>query len=168
MRLRYNYRLSPTPGQRQALARAFGCARVVFNDALRARTDAREQGLPYVSDGELSKRVITQAKRTPQRSWLGEVSAVVLQQALADLNTAYRNFFASITGRRKGPKVAPPRFRSRKDNRQAIRFTRNARFAITAGGKLRLPKIGDVPVRWSRDLPAGPSSVTVVKDQVGR
>ncbi|WP_345530511.1 helix-turn-helix domain-containing protein, partial [Microbispora amethystogenes] len=40
MRLRYNYRLSPTPGQRQALARAFGCARVVFNDALRARTDA--------------------------------------------------------------------------------------------------------------------------------
>ncbi|WP_345532354.1 RNA-guided endonuclease TnpB family protein, partial [Microbispora amethystogenes] len=79
-----------------------------------------------------------------------------------------RNFFASITGRRKGPKVAPPRFRSRKDNRQAIRFTRNARFAITAGGKLRLPKIGDVPVRWSRDLPAGPSSVTVVKDRAGR
>ncbi|SEN04316.1 putative transposase [Nonomuraea pusilla] len=124
--------------------------------------------MPYISDGELSKRVITEAKKTPGRSWLGEVSAVVLQQALADLNVAYRNFFASLTGKRKGAKVAPPRFRSRKDNRQAIRFTKNARFCITAGGKLRLPKIGDVPVRWSRDLPAEPSSVTVVKDAAGR
>ncbi|XVQ83582.1 RNA-guided endonuclease InsQ/TnpB family protein [Microbispora siamensis] len=168
MQLRYNFRLCPTPGQRAALARAFGCARVVFNDGLRARQDAREQGVPYIADGELSKRVITQAKKTPDRAWLGEVSAVVLQQALADLNTAYRNFFASITGKRQGPKVAPPRFRSRKDNRQAIRFTKNARFQVTAGGKLRLPKIGDVPVRWSRTLPAEPSSVTVVKDAADR
>ncbi|QYC41780.1 putative transposase [Nonomuraea coxensis DSM 45129] len=168
MRLRYNFRLYPTAGQRQALARAFGCARTVFNDGLRLRQEAREQGLPYVSDGDLSKLVITQAKQTPERSWLGEVSAVVLQQALADLNTAYRNFFASISGKRKGPKVAAPRFRSKRDNRQAIRFTRNARFTVTAGGKLRLPKIGDVPVRWSRDLPAEPSSVTVIKDAAGR
>jgi putative transposase len=96
------------------------------------------------------------------------VSAVVLQQALADLNAAYRNFFASLTGHRKGPKVALPRFRSRKDRRQAIRFTRNARFSITTGRKLRLPKIGDVSVRWSRPLPSEPSSVTVIKDATGR
>lgn len=168
MQLRYNFRLYPTPGQRAALARAFGCARVVFNDGLRARREAHAAGLPYLSDGELSKRVITEAKKTPERAWLGEVSAVVLQQALADLNTAYRAFFASITGKRKGPGIAPPRFRSKRDNRQAIRFTRNARFAVTAGGRLRLPKIGDVPVRWSRRLPAEPSSVTVVKDAAGR
>ncbi|MFI6597015.1 helix-turn-helix domain-containing protein [Nonomuraea sp. NPDC050536] len=105
MQLRYNFRLYPTPGQQVALARAFGCARTVFNDALRARQEAREQGLPYVSDGELSKRVITRAKVSTERCWLGEVSAVVLQQALADLNIAYRNFFASVTGRRKGVNV---------------------------------------------------------------
>ncbi|XVQ83559.1 RNA-guided endonuclease InsQ/TnpB family protein [Microbispora siamensis] len=168
MQVRHNVRLYPTPGQRAGLARAFGCARVVFNDGLRARTDAHAAGLPYIGDGELSKRVITEAKKTPERSWLGEVSAVVLQQALADLNTAFRNFFTSLSGKRKGPKVAPPRFRSKRDNRQAIRFTKNARFAITLGGKLRLPKIGDVPVRWSRALPAEPSSVTVVKDAAGR
>jgi len=96
------------------------------------------------------------------------VSAVVLQQALADLNAAYRNFLASINGRRTGSKVAPPRYRSRKDHRQAIRFTANARFCITRGGKLRLPKIGDVLVRWSRPLPSAPSSVTVIKDAAGR
>jgi putative transposase len=145
MQLRYNYRLYPSPGQRQALAR----------------------GQPYLTDGDLSAR-LTAAKASPERAWLAEVSAVVLQQALADLTAAYRNFFASAAGTRKGSKVGPPRFRSRKDRRQAIRFTRNARFAVTAGGKLRLPKIGDVPVRWSRDLPAGPSSVTVIKDAAGR
>lgn len=167
MQLRYNYRLYPTPGQRAALARAFGCARVVFNDGLRARQEAFAAGLPYVTDAELSAR-LTAAKASPERAWLGEVSAVVLQQALADLGTAYRNFFASVTGKRKGPKIAPPRFRARKDRRQAIRFTRNARWQITAGGKLRLPKVGDVLVRRSRKLPSEPSSVTVTADAAGR
>ncbi|NUW34841.1 IS200/IS605 family element transposase accessory protein TnpB [Nonomuraea sp. SMC257] len=168
MLLRYTFRLYPTASQHVALARTFGCARTVFNDGLRMRREAHINGLPYVSDGDLSKRVITQAKKAPERAWLCEVSAVVLQQALADLNTAYRNFFASLSGKRKGPKMAAPRFRSRKDSRQAIRFTRNARFAVTTGGKLRLPKIGDVPVRWSRPLPSEPSSVTVIKDAAGR
>lgn len=167
VQLRYNYRLYPAPGQCLVLARVFGCARVVFNDALRVRQEAYAAGLPYVTDSELSAR-LTAAKATPERTWLAEVPSVVLQQALADLSTAYRNFFASAAGKRKGPKIAPPRFRSRKDRRQAIRFTRNARFAITAGGKLRLPKIGDINVRWSRDLPSEPSSVTVIKDAAGR
>jgi hypothetical protein len=40
---------------------------------------------------ELSVR-LTAAKRTPERAFLGTVSAVPLQQSLADLKTAYRNF----------------------------------------------------------------------------
>jgi putative transposase len=141
---------------------------VVFNDGLRARQDAYRAGLPYVTDAELMRQVVTVAKRSEQRAWLGEVSAVVLQQAVVDLNTAYRNFFASVAGRRKGPRVCPPRLRSRKDSRQAIRFTKNARFKVTDGGKLSLPKIGELRVRWSRALPAEPSSVTVIKDAAGR
>ena len=93
---------------------------------------------------------------------------MVLQQSLADLNTAYRNFFASVTGKRKGPKIEPPRFKSRKDHRQAVRFTAGARFRVLANGKLRLPKIGDIEVRWCRDLPSDPSSVTVIRDCAGR
>jgi putative transposase len=34
MQLRYRYRCYPSPAQQQALARTFGCARVVWNDAL--------------------------------------------------------------------------------------------------------------------------------------
>jgi Helix-turn-helix domain len=86
MQLRYRYRLDPTLAQRQALARAFGCARAVYNDGLRLREDAYRTGLPFVGGVELSRRVVTLAKQTPQRAWLGEVSAVALQQSLADLD----------------------------------------------------------------------------------
>jgi hypothetical protein len=45
VQLRYNYRLYPTPGQRIALARAFGCARVVFNDAFTGERAAATRAL---------------------------------------------------------------------------------------------------------------------------
>ncbi|MFE7130120.1 RNA-guided endonuclease InsQ/TnpB family protein [Streptomyces sp. NPDC057638] len=165
MQLRYSFRLYPGAGQRMALERAFGCARVVFNDALRARETARAAGLPFIPSGELSKQ-LTASKKTPGRAWLAEVSSVVLQQSLRDLDTAYKNFFDGLKGKR--PKTGPPRFKSRKDTRQSVRFTANAGWKITTGGRLRLPKVGDVPVRWSRSLPSTPSTVTVVKDSAGR
>ncbi|MGW3653889.1 RNA-guided endonuclease InsQ/TnpB family protein [Streptomyces sp. NPDC000878] len=168
MQLRYAFRLYPDAGQRAALARAFGCARVVYNDAVRAREDARKAGRPFPKAGELSTRLITEAKRTVERSWLGEVSAVVLQQSLRDAETAYRNFFASLKGTRKGTKLGSPRFKSRKDTRQSIRFTANARWHLADSGRLNLPKIGAVKVKWSRTLPSTPSSVTVIQDSAGR
>ncbi|MBO8189354.1 RNA-guided endonuclease InsQ/TnpB family protein [Streptomyces spirodelae] len=165
MQLGYGFRLYPNGPQRSALARAFGCARVVFNDALCVREDARAAGLPFVTSGELSKR-LTASKKTPERAWLAEVSSVILQQSLRDLDTAYRNFFDGLKGKR--PKMGPPRFKSRKDTRQAIRFTANAGWEITPGGKLRLPKVGDVTVKWSRMLPSVPTTVTVIKDSAER
>ncbi|MDX2834664.1 RNA-guided endonuclease InsQ/TnpB family protein [Streptomyces scabiei] len=165
MQLRYSFRLYPSAGQRTALVRAFGCARVVFNDALRVREEAHVAGLPFVTSAELSKRLAA-VKKTPERVWLGEVSAVILQQSLRDLDTAYRNFFDGLKGKR--PKMGAPRFKSKRDNRQSIRFTANAAWRITPGGKLRLPKIGDLKVRWSRSLPSAPATVTVVKDAAGR
>jgi putative transposase len=71
MQLRYNFRVCPTPGQQIALARAFGCARVVYNDVLRARRKAFEAG-QRISDAELSKQ-LTESKATPERAWLAEV-----------------------------------------------------------------------------------------------
>ncbi|WP_181805542.1 RNA-guided endonuclease TnpB family protein [Streptomyces shenzhenensis] len=56
MQLRYAFRLYPDAGQRTALARAFGCARVVFNDAVRAREDARKAEQPFPTAGQLSRK----------------------------------------------------------------------------------------------------------------
>ena len=167
MQLRYNYRAYLTPAERSATGRALGCVRVVWNDALAHRRAAHEAGEKYPADAVMSAR-LTKSKETPERAWLNEVSAVVLQQSLADLNKAYRAFFDSLSGKRKGPKAGTPRFKSRKDSRQSLRFTANGRFKILENGRLRLPKIGDIEVRWTRDLPAAPTSVTLTRDAAGR
>jgi putative transposase len=87
---RYRYRAYPDGGQQQMLARTFGCARVVFNDSLRTRRDAHTAG-EKVSDTEVQRRVVTLAKTTVERAWLGEVSSVALVQAGQDARRAYRN-----------------------------------------------------------------------------
>jgi putative transposase len=88
-----------------------------------------------------------------------------LQQSIADLGVAFKNFFASLSGKRQGPKVNPPRFK-KKDNRQTARF-RQGGFSLK-GNKVYWAKIGNLKVKWSRPLPSDPSSVTVIKDRAGR
>jgi len=164
VQVRYRYRIYPSPGQQQALARVFGCARVVYNDCLRIRDEAYAAG-KKISDTEVQRRVITPAKLTPQRAWLTKVASVALVQACQDARRAYHNWFDSLQGRRKGPKIRHPKPR-RKRGRQSIRLTRNG-FALH-GERLYVAKIGDIKVSWSRELPSVPSSVTVIREPDGR
>ena len=164
MQIRYRYRIYPSPGQRQALARTFGCARVVYNDCLRLRDTCHAAG-EKISDTEVQRRVVTLAKQTPERAWLGEVASVALVQACRDARRAYRNWFDSLSGKRKGRKAGHPAFR-RKHQRQSVRFTRNG-FSLH-GERLYVAKVGDIKVEWSRDLPSVPSSVTVIREPDGR
>jgi putative transposase len=164
MLVRYRYRIDPTPSQRQALARAFGCARVVYNDALAERRRASLAG-EQLSDTELQRRVVTLAKTRPERAWLAEVAAVALVQACQDARRAYRNWFDSRSGSRRGRRVGRPRFRT-KHGRRSIRLTRNG-FALH-GTRLSVAKVGELRVRWSRVLPSVPSSVTVIREPDGR
>src|SRR5215218_1192142 len=158
--VRYRYRLDPIPSQRQALARAFGSARVVYNDALCERERAHQAG-EQLSDTEVQRRVVTLAKQTLERAWLAEVASVVLVQACQDARRAYRNWFDSRSGSRQGRRIGRPRFRT-KHGRQSIRLTRNG-FALH-GTRLYVAKVGDLRVRWSRALPSVPSSVTVIRE----
>jgi putative transposase len=164
VQVRYRYRIYPAPGQQQALARVFGCARVVYNDCLRLRDACRAAGA-RISDTEVQRRVITVAKLTPERAWLGEVASVALVQACRDARRAYQNWFDSLAGRRKGPKIGHPKPR-RKHGRQSVRLTRNG-FALH-GERLYVAKVGDIRVEWSRSLPSVPSSVTVIREPDGR
>jgi len=164
VQVRYRYRIYPSPGQQRALARAFGCARVVYNDCLRVREECHAAG-EKISDTEVQRRVITLAKATPERAWLGEVASVALVQACQDARRAYKIWFDSLAGRRKGPKIRHPKPR-RKRGRQCIRLTRNG-FSLH-GERLYVAKVGEIKAAWSRDLPSVPSSVTVIRDSDGR
>jgi putative transposase len=164
--VRYRFRAYPTGDQAQALARTFGCARVVYNDCLRVRQDAHERG-EKISDTAVQRRVVTLAKTTPEREWLGEVASVALVQACQDARRAYRNWFDSLSGKRRGRRVAAPAFRSKRDNRQSIRLTRNG-FTVRDNGRVYVANVGDLRVEWSRPLPSVPSSCTVIREADGR
>jgi putative transposase len=162
--VRYRYRLCPSPAQQQALARAFGCARVVFNDSLRLREECYAAG-KKISDSGVQRQVITLANTTREREWLAEAPSVALVQACNDARRAYRNWFDSLSGKRKGRRIGHPRPR-RKHGRQSIRLTSNG-FSLR-GERLYVAKVGEIRVRWCRPLPSVPSSVTVIKEPDGR
>jgi putative transposase len=159
MKARYQYRFYPTDQQRQSLAQLFGCVRVVWNDAL-----AFSKSDKYPGYNKLSA-MLTQAKKTDARSWLSDVSSVPLQQSLKQLEVAYKNYFDSLKGKRKGRKVGQPRFK-KKTNGQSATFTKAA-FSVKKG-EVFLAKIGNLKPIWSRELPSEPSSVTVIKDCANR
>ncbi len=108
-------------------------------------------------------------KKDPDTEWLGEVSSVVLQQALRNQDRAFKNFFGSCTGKRNGPRMRYPRFKT-KNSRKSLRYTKVG-FTYT-NGEIRLAKMLNEPLSivWSRPLPAGvtPSSATVSQDAAGR
>ncbi|MEA5582885.1 RNA-guided endonuclease TnpB family protein [Nodularia harveyana UHCC-0300] len=171
MKARYQFRFYPTDQQRQLLAQLFGCVRVVWNDALAickqsvsvAGEGVRSTKLP--SNNDLQKLVITQAKKTEERTWLSEVSNIPLQQSVADLGVAYKNFFDSLKGKRKGKRVGTPKFK-KKTGKQSARF-RIGGFSIK-NNQVYLAKIGNVKPIWSRKLPSAPTSVTIIKDCANR
>ncbi|MFG1993752.1 RNA-guided endonuclease InsQ/TnpB family protein [Actinoplanes sp. NPDC048988] len=157
----YRYRFYPTPGQAALLTRTFGCVRLVYNMGLQARQQAwqqRQERLSYSGTSAL----LTGWKKTPEYSFLNEVSCVPLQQSLRHLDTAYTRFFKK--------EARFPRFKSRKRSRRSAEFTASA-FTYD-NGELRLAKLMGEPldVVWSRPLPDGvvPSTVTVSQDRAGR
>jgi putative transposase len=163
MKARYRFRLYPHPHQCIALARMFGCTRRVWNDALAHCQELRAAGEKTPSGYALRNRMVGAKAEVP---WLAAAPSTPLCESVLDLAVAYRNFWASCTGKRKGPKVEAPRFKSKRDSRQAARFTQQA-FRCHER-TLQLQKIGKVPIKWSRDLPAEPSSCTVIRDASGR
>ena len=163
MKARYSYRIYPKQNQFTPLAKAFGSSRVVWNDAWWLYKNAERNNLDRPT--KVSSLVITQAKKTEERKWLSEVSSVVLQQSLRDLEQAWSNYFDSKTGKRKGKEVGKPKPK-KKHGKQAIRFASNA-FSVHSQS-VYLAKIGHVKVVFSRPLPSKPTSVTIIKDASGR
>ena len=157
IRRAYKYRFYPNQEQRIQLAQTFGCTRFVYNWALRLRTDAYYQNQQKISYKETSNQ-LTQLKKDPELSWLKDVTAVPLQQALRHLNTAFLNFFA---GRAKYPRF------KKKRNKQSATYASNA--FKWDGEKLTLAKMkSHLKIKWHRHFNGVPTTVTVSKDSANR
>lgn len=157
----FKYRIYPNASQREQIARTLGCCRFVYNRALDVKKAAYDKSKKAVSAYDLMK-MIPAWKRDPETSWLAQADSMALQQSIRDLARAYENFFRRV---KEGEKPGFPKFKSRRDSRQAYR---------TNGGKILdrnhvvLPKLGTVRAKVSRPLRGRLLSVTVSLDAAGR
>ncbi|WIG59688.1 MAG: Mobile element protein [Ktedonobacterales bacterium] len=157
----YRYRCYPTPAQAAVLARTFGCARFVYNWALRLRTDAYYQRQERVSYADTSA-ALTTLKQQPATVWLNAVSSVPTQQALRHFDRAFRNFYEG--------RAQYPSFHT-KHGPQAAEYTTSAFRWDAQARTLTLAKMHTpLHIHWSRPLPEGahPTTVTVSRDTAGR
>jgi putative transposase len=155
----FKYRFFPTDEQTAQLAKTFGCARYIYNQALEYRSSAWQQEKKSVGY-QLTAAKLTQWKKEPEKAFLSEVSAVVLQQALLNLDTAFTNFFEK--------RAQYPKFKSRRQ-RQSARYATNA-FTFR-DGRITLAKQSEpLNIAWSRRLPDDGKIVnlTISRDTSGR
>jgi len=159
MQKAFKYRFYPTSEQETLLRRTMGCARLVYNRALSARTEAWYVKQERVGYDESSK-MLTQWKKQDDLDFLNEVSSVPLQQGLRHLQTAFSNFWA---GRAKYPNF------KKKHHGGSAEFTKSA--FRWKDGKVFLAKCSEpLAIVWSRELPIGaePSTITVKLSPSGR
>jgi len=146
-------RFYPTITQEDIFSKEFGCARYVYNWALRYRTDKYAAGekITYVQ----SSAALTNLKK--ELPWMKESSSVPQQQALRHLQEAFNNFFEK---RAKYPKF------KKKDGKQSATYM-NTAFKIR-NGKIIIAKAGVLDIVWSKKMPDNISSLTISKDRAGR
>lgn len=142
------------------LAQTFGCVRVVYNQALRHRTDSWFERQERVSYAASSAR-LTELKKTDEFVWLNDVSSVPLQQSLRHLQTGFLNFFAGRTGY--------PSFKAKHHHRDSAEYTKSAFRWDQVTQQLTLAKMKTpLPIRFSRHVPAEPTTITISRDPSGR
>lgn len=155
------YRLCPTPAQEAILLRHCGDARYVWNLGHEQRLMYRA-GRGHTPGYYEQHRQLTEARAA--ESWLAAGSAVVQQDALHDLDQAWRYFFAG-THRRPGWRKAGHHEGFRIVGRYG--HTRYVRRLSRHIGAVNIPKVGWVRFRWSRAVPEA-KSYRVTLDRAGR
>ena len=159
LKRRYKYRIYPTPEQKTALSKAFGCVRYVFNRMLSELKNAYSLALVTDEKFKLPSHFVMNNylptwKKEPDKFWLAEVSSNILQASLGNLANAYKNAFKYNKGF--------PRLKN-KFGIQTAEFSKQT-YAIV-NGKLRLAKIDThFRVKWHRPLPTeNLTACTIIK-----
>lgn len=159
----YKVELDPNNVQVTALRRHAGCARWAFNWGLRSKIDSYEATGKSPNAIELHRQLNSLKKTTIP--WMYEVSKCAPQEALRDLDRAFKSFFRRCKA--GTPKKGFPRFKKRRDGNGSFRLTGSIKVAeswiqLPRLGKLRLKEKGYLPTEGVKILSA------TVSERAGR
>lgn len=146
----YRYELDPNVQQRILLLKHAGAARFAYNWGLARRIELYQQTGKSTNAIE-QHRELNRLKKT-NIPWMYEVSKCAPQEALRDLDRAFRNFFRGL---KEGRKVGFPRFK-KKGRDDSFRLTGAIHVFDRA---VQLPRLGvlrlkEAPVVHGRILSA--------------
>ena len=158
----YKTELDLTDQQRQACVRHAGAARYAYNYGLARKIEAYRSGQKVPTAIDLH-RELNELKKG-ELAWMYEVSKCAPQEALRDLDNAYKNFFRGLGEKKAGRKVqiGRPRFKSRKKGIGSFRLTgvihvHEKHIQLPRLGKLRLKEKGYIPTEGVHILSAAVS-----------
>lgn len=163
MEYSYKFRIYPNHEQEQMIQRTFGCCRFVFNHFLALRKElyaTNKETLNYVA----SSRQLTLLKN--ELPWLKEVDSIPLQEELRNLDFAYQNFFRRV---REGIKpFGYPQFKRKHDKRKSYKTKNHVTTIVTGESCVKLPKLGFVECRVSKQVQGRILSATVSQNPSGK
>lgn len=160
----YKYRLYPTIEQESLLNQYVGAKRWFYNFLL-SEQKRRFTNKEKLLSGFDCNNLLPNLKKQPETSWLKTVDSILLQNAAEDLSIAYKNFFDSIKGKRKGQNVSIPTYK-RKGGRESYR-TRGVK-AEFENNTIILPKIKSVKCILHREFTGTIKSSTISKNPDGK
>lgn len=145
--------------QQEQIQKTFSCARFVYNYFLAQRISEYNATGKSITRFQQDKS-LTVLKQ--EMEWLREPDKCALQNALKDLDIAYKNFFRSV---KSNGKVGFPKFKSKRNRRKSYRT--NSNIAIFKD-HVRLPKLGLVRCRISKEVRGRILSATVSQNPSGK
>lgn len=164
MEYSYRFRIYPNIAQASQIQRTFGCCRYVFNHYLSRRKEEWDNHKINFSYYKCSSD-LTALKRDPNYSWLKEVDATALQSSLRDLENAFLNFFRAL---KSGYSVGYPNYKKKSSMHKCYKSKCIARNIEVVGSKLKLPKLGLVKCRISKEIQGRILSASISQNQAGQ
>lgn len=132
------------------MRRFAGACRFVFNKSLALQNENHEAGNKFLSYVKMAAWLV-EWKKEPETQWLKESPSQPLQQALKDLERAYKNFFQK--------RASFPRFKKR-GHSDSFRYPQGVKLD-QANNRISLPKLGWISYRNSREVVGEVKNVTV-------
>ena len=158
MNLRFNYRLKPSKEQAGKLSSFCAYSRGLWNLLLSENIRRYEYDKTFIFYNDMAD-LIKELKQFEAFAWLRDFDSAAAQQIARDLDRALRDNFDKSSSKRF------PRYKLsskiKKRHNDSFRAVNNRNAVRIEKGKVRLPKIGWVPLRYHRTLPSAIKTATV-------
>ena len=154
----YKTEINPTPEQRQKINKTIGTCRYVYNFYIAHNKTIHEQGQGFIGANDFSKWLNNEyIPQNPNMTWIKEVSAKSVKQAIKNGEIAYKRFFKK--------QANFPKYKKKNRSDVKMYFVKNdAKHIINCERhRIKIPTLGWVQIKEKGYLPTGlmPTGLTI-------